>query len=127
MNKIQKKPNEFFFRLFRPNTWHNQVEVSMLVDEFINKLIDEDLLDKVPNHTDRTAKFKTKSGITVDIWIANFPYAYGTIYKRDSSYFELDKLGPSFQTRYKLFNYLEAKRIAKVTQELNDLVEKLNV
>ncbi|MDV7395893.1 hypothetical protein RZS08_31165, partial [Arthrospira platensis SPKY1] len=75
MNKIQKKPNEFFFRLFRPNTWHNQVEVSMLVDQFINKLIDEDLLDGVPNHTDRVAKFKTKSGITVDIWIANFPYS----------------------------------------------------
>ena len=120
-----KLPSEFLFRLFRPSTWYNQVEVSARVDEFINKLIDDDLLVEVPNLFSCCAAFKTKSGSIVKIWIANFPYASGVVYERDDSPFTLDNYGCSIKTRYKLHNYIQQKRFQKQLQELNDLMDSI--
>jgi len=72
---MKTKHNEFFFRLFRPDTWVNQLEVSEKVDEFILKLIEEDCLT---SQDDYHAIFQTKGG-EVSIWIANFPYGFGQI------------------------------------------------
>lgn len=125
MNKLdswnKSKLSNFFFRLIRPSTWNDQCEVSMRVDEFVNKLIDDDLF--IGYEELHTANFKTKSGVIVGIWVSNFPYSYGTIYRRDGELVEIDKLGPSMQTRYKLASYLASKKINPLYAKLNKFLE----
>lgn len=122
MSKLASfRPKEFFFRLMHPSTWYNSREVSDLVDKMINDLIDEDRLVSVDKYT---AAFKTKSGQIVEIWICNFPYAYGNVYRVQGHKFSFENYGPHFTTRYKLAKYLADKLYEKQMKKLNELMTK---
>ena len=125
MSKLASfQPKEFFFRLINPNTWFNSLEVSDLVDKMINDLIDEDRLLSVEDINNYTAAFKTKSGQIVEIWIANFPHAYGNVYRVDGHKFSFENYGPHFTTRYKLAKYIADKIYEKGMMEFNKLNNK---
>ena len=119
---MKTKYNDFLFRLFRPSTWFNQLEVSEKVDEFILKLIEQDCLI---SQDDYHATFKTKGG-EVSIWIANFPYGCGQIDSYQGRSFVLKNYGPSFRTRYKLYEYLAKKKFEKHQKELKEFFDVID-
>ena|SRR5690554_2577850 len=87
---------DWAFAITRPGYWLSNHRASKTIDDLVNAIIDNDLIEEVDQY-----KARTPSGMS--LWIANYPYSYGSIYG------EFGAL-PYRRTRKRLRDYIESKR-----------------
>lgn len=92
----------FLYFLFKPRFWLGLYPVNLIWDKHLN-----DLMDKKA-----TVTWMSPYGVRLDnteIWVGNFPHAYGSEYKYDA-------FMPRRITRIRLQNYILADKLG-VKQE----------
>lgn len=89
---------DFLFALFRPRFWGMQEAYSDRWDRVINRIIDEDQVDRVGCYTAHVG--------SKEVWIGNYPYSYGVPYR-------ISRAGvrPSRRTIRRLREYIDAKSV----------------
>lgn len=115
MKEKKERLLECLWAVLNPYFWISSQKSCKNVDGYINKVIEEDLFESFGyNGGEMWEKdfytFYTKDG--KEIWIANYPYAYGWVVDRDKlNPFggEVPSLLPFRKTRKKLKKYLEGK------------------
>ena len=68
-----KKLSDFFFRLVRPSFWGQHYTTDYVYDELLNQILDKCEIEIVDIYTVKI------NGI--EVWVSNFPYSYGYMYK----------------------------------------------
>lgn len=66
---------EFFKYLFRPSFWLQNTETDLVWDKKLNELLDNEKIQDISYATVTIGK--------LEVWIGNYPYAYGSLYNRN--------------------------------------------
>lgn len=107
---MTKRVKDIVWALFHPNHWISNYPSDEMVDEYINKIIDEDLIVDFDSY-----KARTKDGLRV--WVGNYPHCYGSLYKTTD-------LLPYRRTRAKLKRYLDEKEQGKLESTIKQRLEQ---
>lgn len=112
MVKKMERLLEILWTIFNPYFWISNDKSCKEIDAYVNKIIEEDLFESFGYNGGEMYfyNFFTKDG--KEIWIANYPYAYG--WEVDREGLHLNSGGdipplPFRKTRKKLKKYIEGK------------------
>lgn len=107
-----KRLLDILFAVFAPSHWIRLGKASKVVDEVVNRAIDENLIVSV-EHCFATLKNGT------EVWIENYPYSFGNLYLGADCHEYLVAKLPYRRTAYKL-----NKIISKVKKQQWNVLEK---
>lgn len=97
-----KMLSDFLYRLIRPNFWIQNYRTDYLYDDLLNKMLDKYDIEIVDTFTVKIEG--------IEIWVSNYPYAYG------SNYGQSDKVLPRPRTRVRIQHMVT---LARFKQQLN--------
>lgn len=97
-----KRLSDFLYRLIRPNFWIQNYRTDYLYDDLLNGVLGKSEIEIVD-------KFTVKID-GIEIWVSNYPYAYGHLYHQG------DRVLPRPRTRVRLQKMVT---IARFKQQLN--------
>lgn len=87
-----------FHRLFTPSAWIQSTPTDWEWDKQLNALLDTN--PRVISLDEFHVELEVAENKSIELWVANYPYAYGFPYSYSS------RLLPSYKTRKRLKNYL---------------------
>ena len=99
---MKQSTKSILLRVFHPLFWLQIRRSDAKVSQVVNKIIDDDLINKIDNYVAYT------SDPAVVIWIGNYPYCYGSLVDDKQMDYESYSI-PDAATRLRLRNYLKQK------------------